>query len=71
MNGGDFWFEDLPGSRHNGSANLTFADGHVESRKWLDERTKRPVLREDYRATRMPGNPDIAWLWERTTQRLK
>jgi prepilin-type processing-associated H-X9-DG protein len=71
INGASFWFEDLPASRHNEIGTLTFADGHVESRRWLDERTRRPVLREDYRATQMPSNPDIAWLWERTTQRLK
>ena len=71
VNGDDFWFEDLPGSLHNGNGVLTFADGHVESHRWLDTRTKRSVLRQDFRGTRMSGNPDITWLWERATQRLK
>jgi prepilin-type N-terminal cleavage/methylation domain-containing protein/prepilin-type processing-associated H-X9-DG protein len=66
-----FAVSDLPAARHNGVGVLSFADGHVESHKWLDERTKRPVLREKFYGTRMPGNSDVAWLWERTTQRLK
>lgn len=70
--GGDRYnVSDLPAARHNGVGVLSFADGHVETRKWLDERTKRPVLREKFYGTRMPDNPDIAWLWERTTQRLR
>jgi prepilin-type processing-associated H-X9-DG protein len=29
-------FLSFPGSYHTGAGNLSFADGHVESRKWLD-----------------------------------
>ena len=39
---------------------------------WLPPKAAgRPVLREQFFGERMPGNPDIAWLWERTTQRLR
>ena len=32
-----------PASYHNRSANISFADGHVESHQWLDARTYRPL----------------------------
>jgi len=62
-------FADIPASRHNGSGTLTFADGHVERRKWEDERT-RPEVQYRGNKTRLtasPNNPDIAWLQERFT----
>lgn len=71
VGGNRFNISELPAARHNGVGVLSFADGHVESHKWLDDRTKRPVQREKFYGTRMPANPDIAWLWERTTQRIK
>ena len=46
INEGCFWWSmngigwgDLPASRHNGACTLSFADGHVESKRWLDSRT--------------------------------
>jgi prepilin-type N-terminal cleavage/methylation domain-containing protein/prepilin-type processing-associated H-X9-DG protein len=62
------FFQDLPASRHNGAGTLSFADGHVEARKWVDERTRKPVTREFFNGQLQPGSPDIAWLWERATQ---
>ena len=62
----------FPGSYHSGAGNLSFADGHVESHKWLDPAT-RPALT----GTRVwwplyespsPRNPDVHWLQERTFQ---
>jgi prepilin-type N-terminal cleavage/methylation domain-containing protein/prepilin-type processing-associated H-X9-DG protein len=35
------WY-DLPASFHNGGANLAFADGHQELRRWQRESTKKP-----------------------------
>jgi len=66
-----------PASYHNGSGNLGFADGHVESHKWLDPRTRPPLVRDhdlplDLSAVNCiasPGNPDIGWLQERACQR--
>jgi prepilin-type N-terminal cleavage/methylation domain-containing protein/prepilin-type processing-associated H-X9-DG protein len=56
---------DKPGVRHRNGANLTFADGHVERRRWQDGRTLDPP-RDD---ARMPGNRDILWLQEHATWR--
>jgi len=30
-----------PGCAHNGAGSFSFADGHVEGKKWLDPRTTR------------------------------
>jgi prepilin-type processing-associated H-X9-DG protein len=60
-----YWFK-LPGSRHAGGATLSFADGHVETKKWLDSRTKQPVERKRYIPV-LEENPDAAWLAERST----
>jgi prepilin-type N-terminal cleavage/methylation domain-containing protein/prepilin-type processing-associated H-X9-DG protein len=62
------FFQDLPASRHKGVGTLSFADGHVEARKWVDERTRKPVTREYFNGQLQPGSPDVAWLWERATQ---
>ena len=56
---------NYPSSLHGGGGVLSFADGHVEWHKWVDERTRPPVIGVrfigvDY----MPGNPDIDWLQE-------
>lgn len=36
------WY-DLPASFHNGGANLSFADGHQELRRWQRDSTKKPA----------------------------
>lgn len=67
---------NYPGSYHHGAGNLSYADGHVEARKWLDPRT-RPPLVKDLRLPTVdpqngfpsPRNPDVHWLQERTFQR--
>jgi prepilin-type processing-associated H-X9-DG protein len=41
------WF-NLPASYHNGACNLSFADGHSESRKWVDPAMLKPILKDDY-----------------------
>ncbi len=70
-------FVQYPASYHNGAGNLGFADGHVESHKWRDPRT-RPLLVPDYdlqldifavNCTPSDGNPDVGWLQERAYQR--
>ncbi|MBI5385362.1 MAG: prepilin-type N-terminal cleavage/methylation domain-containing protein [Verrucomicrobia bacterium] len=61
---------DLPASYHNGGANLTFADGHAETHKWLLGSTK-PPNRPD--AAHLPlaipsdQRADFYWLMERTS----
>ena len=63
-----------PGSYHNGAGNLSFADGHVESHRWLDPRTKPPLIPNrpiprTVEGNPCPGNPDVGWIQERTFQR--
>jgi prepilin-type N-terminal cleavage/methylation domain-containing protein/prepilin-type processing-associated H-X9-DG protein len=62
---------DFPASYHNGAAGISFADGHVEIKKWLDPRTKPPVrYNNDLRLNvESPGNKDMIWLSERTSSR--
>ena len=64
----EFW--DWPGSYHNGAGNLSFGDGHAESHKWIDARTKPRIIKGKalpFPQTFSPANPDIAWLQERAT----
>ena len=63
-----------PGSYHNGVGNLSFADGHTASRKWLDSRTTPRLVRDTpisrpIEGNPSPGNPDVRWIQERTFQR--
>jgi prepilin-type N-terminal cleavage/methylation domain-containing protein/prepilin-type processing-associated H-X9-DG protein len=37
-------FTELPGSQHNGSCGISFADGHAEIHKWLGPIAKVPVI---------------------------
>lgn len=56
-----FW--SMPGSYHNGAGGVSFADGHVEIKRWVDPRTKPPdqigkgVI--GLTPTSSPNNPDI------------
>jgi prepilin-type N-terminal cleavage/methylation domain-containing protein/prepilin-type processing-associated H-X9-DG protein len=63
----EYAWGNLPSSYHNGSANFSFADGHLESHRWLVGATARPVQR-----TRINGFPaapptDFEWLKVRTS----
>jgi prepilin-type processing-associated H-X9-DG protein len=59
---------DWPGTRHDLGATISFADGRVEVRRWVDSRTvvvdgmvmRRPV----------PGSEDYEWLRDRTSARI-
>jgi len=61
---------DLPASWHNGSANLSYGDGHVDSHRWLRASTKKPARPL---AVSLPLNlthddaKDFYWLMKRTT----
>ena len=60
-------FIDVPSANHSGSGTLTFADGHAERRKWVDQRTKVGVKYQTSPTLTLasPNNPDIAWLQQR------
>ena len=43
---------------------LSFADGHSETHKWIDPRTKPPLLKNKMLSGLVlsPNNPDLIWL---------
>lgn len=56
-----------PGSYHSGAANLTFADGHLETHRWLVPGTVRPVLQARFPAFPAVPTTDFDWLKARTS----
>jgi prepilin-type N-terminal cleavage/methylation domain-containing protein/prepilin-type processing-associated H-X9-DG protein len=64
----DYIWGNLPGSYHNGAANLSYADGHVESHRWVLGETRRPF---GSGSGTFPAAPptDFDWLKERTSVR--
>lgn len=64
---------DFPGSYHHRACGFSFADGHAELKRWLDDRTMPPIQPNgswssvEYVAS--ARNPDIFWLQERSTRR--
>ena len=57
---------DYPGAWHDRASMLSFADGHVEERKWVDARTV-PVQPFTTTQPSQANNADITWLANRTT----
>ena len=68
-------FFDYPAGAHNGAGSFSFADGHVEGKKWLDPRTTPARLTPsgaDYPPeVPSPNNQDLRWLQDRCTRRLR
>ena len=59
----------LPASYHNGAGSFSFADGHVESHRWISINTKQPA-KPDAVPLPMPihsESSDFEWLAERTS----
>jgi len=67
-----FWIS-LPASRHSGAGVFSFADGHAETKKWLDRRTRVPVKRRWRSVVEhdCPHNPDVLWVRDRATKHLR
>ncbi len=65
----NYQWGNVPGSYHNGSVNLAFADGHGESHRWVVPETVVPVRKT--RLELIPANPktDFEWLKVRTSNR--
>jgi prepilin-type processing-associated H-X9-DG protein/prepilin-type N-terminal cleavage/methylation domain-containing protein len=63
----DYEWGNVPGSYHNGGANFSFADGHLELHHWVVPGTVRSVLKK--RVDRFPAVPatDFEWLKVRTS----
>lgn len=63
-------FFNFPGSSHNQGVVISFADGHVERHKWVDQRTVTAYSANYHRHNESsPRNQDLVWLRERTTVR--
>lgn len=58
---------DKPSGLHQRGANLAYADGHAGFRRWQDGRTLN-APRDD---APMPGNLDVLWLQQHSTDRPK
>ena len=66
----DLEWTDLPASYHNGAANFTFADGHMETHRWVDPATKPPARPDAARLPRpvaLGDRADCDWVRDRTS----
>lgn len=63
-------FHMLPGRYHRNGSVLSFADGHTESKRWIDSRTFKPPLDEFWHGHyyRSAANSDLMWLQLRSGQ---
>jgi prepilin-type processing-associated H-X9-DG protein/prepilin-type N-terminal cleavage/methylation domain-containing protein len=63
----DYSWGNVPGSYHNGGANFSFADGHLESHHWKAGSTVQPV--RGVRIQAFPASPptDFDWLKLKTS----
>jgi prepilin-type N-terminal cleavage/methylation domain-containing protein/prepilin-type processing-associated H-X9-DG protein len=63
-------WNDLPASWHQGSANLTFGDGHAENHQWDNESTRKPSRTDGANLPFAIGpdeRRDFYWLMKRTS----
>ena len=58
----ELW-RSLPAARHSGQGALSFADGHVSIRKWLDPRTRVPVARVQSSVPMFSQPKNADWRW--------
>jgi len=58
---------DLPASYHNGSCGFGFADGHAETKKWLEGSTRQIVKQTQFNGFSAPGSKDIRWILDRSS----
>ncbi|HKS37414.1 MAG TPA: type II secretion system protein [Verrucomicrobiae bacterium] len=64
-------FYHIPANYHGKSSNLSFADGHVESHRWLDPRTynPRPAVWHGDHNIASANNKDVVWLQQHASSR--
>lgn len=66
-NGYTAW-DDVPASYHNGACGFSFADGHAETKKWVDAATKAPIRKSSpSSATGKTSPKDNNWMVQRTS----
>jgi len=67
---------DWPANYHGGSSGISFADGHAEMHKWVDDFTPAippgvdPNNPNQFTTSTLqasPGSKDLAWIQPRTT----
>ncbi len=66
-------FFHLPSAEHEKSGVTSFADGHVETRKWADPATVEQARAKwipNHLTLYLPGNRDLEWLKARASTRL-
>jgi prepilin-type N-terminal cleavage/methylation domain-containing protein/prepilin-type processing-associated H-X9-DG protein len=63
----EYMWGNLPGSYHNGGANFSFADGHLESHRWKVANTVQPVRGARITAFAAAPPTDFDWLKLRTS----
>jgi prepilin-type processing-associated H-X9-DG protein len=66
-------FYHFPGNHHGRNSTLSFADGHVENHSWIDPRTYAPPRDQDWHGHNLvsPNNPDLLWIRQHATARLR
>ncbi len=63
---------DVPGSLHEGTGWLSFADGHVEARHWTDPKLLQPVKYQyNNSLTVQPNHPDLVWFLEHASEPVR
>jgi prepilin-type processing-associated H-X9-DG protein len=61
---------DVPATFHNGAGGLSFADGHSEIRKWVNQNAIPPVRYQGLSGLiAVQNNIDVLWLATRTSSR--
>jgi prepilin-type N-terminal cleavage/methylation domain-containing protein/prepilin-type processing-associated H-X9-DG protein len=64
----DYLWGNVPGSYHNGGLSLSFADGHVETHRWLVAGTVRPPVQGAVGGTIIAApTTDFEWLKQRSS----
>ena len=64
-------WDDMPASYHNGACGFSFADGHCEIHKWLDQNSKPAILKQTTAASSGLTSPkDSPWVVARTSAPL-
>lgn len=58
----EYKWGNLPASYHSESANMSFADGHVEAHRWRVESTLRPPVQGAV-GSNLSANPPEDWDW--------
>ena len=68
----DYIWGNLPGSYHDGAADLSFADGHTETHRWVSADTRRPSERGGAGGTfPVVDRADFDWLKEHSSVRKR